>query len=168
MFDEAERIFGTGTGKAVSTDKTSTSEMVSNRSTDIGLLMYHIEHFNGIVVLCTNVKQEIDQSFFRRIKFFLEFPMPGVSERKRLWQAQIPSETPIAKEGLNFDRLATSFKLSGGFIRSAVIRAAAKAALNPPEERFLTQLELESAAQRELQKLSEAGEPATSYYSWFS
>ena len=53
---------------------------------DVGVLLYHIERFPGIVILTTNLIDNIDQAFFRRLKFVLLFDIPPRALRSRLWR----------------------------------------------------------------------------------
>lgn len=53
---------------------------------DVGVLLYHIERFPGIVILTTNLIDNIDKAFFRRLKFVLLFDIPPRSLRVKLWK----------------------------------------------------------------------------------
>ena len=53
---------------------------------DVGVLLYHIERFPGIVILTTNLIDNIDKAFFRRLKFVLLFEAPPRALRERLWK----------------------------------------------------------------------------------
>ena len=53
---------------------------------DVGVLLYHIERFPGIVILTTNLIDNIDKAFFRRLKFVLLFDIPPRALRARLWR----------------------------------------------------------------------------------
>jgi len=75
VFEEAEGLFGTRTDVADATDRYA--------NLDIGLLLYHLERFPGIVILTTNKQDTIDEAFFRRLQFNLEFPMPDAWPRSR-------------------------------------------------------------------------------------
>ena len=67
-------------------------EIFSSTSTDryanvdVGVLLYHIERFPGIVILTTNLIDNIDKAFFRRLKFVLLFDIPPRSLRVKLWK----------------------------------------------------------------------------------
>ena len=58
---------------------------------DVGVLLYHIERFPGIVILTTNLIDNIDKAFFRRLKFVLLFEVPPRALRERLWKVDINS-----------------------------------------------------------------------------
>ena len=53
---------------------------------DVGVLLYHIERFTGIIVLTTNLIDNIDKAFFRRLKFVLAFDLPNAKLRKKIWK----------------------------------------------------------------------------------
>ncbi len=53
---------------------------------DVGVLLYHIERFPGIIVLTTNLIDNMDKAFFRRLKFVLEFEIPPAKLRTKMWK----------------------------------------------------------------------------------
>ena len=53
---------------------------------DVGVLLYHIERFQGIIILTTNIIENMDKALFRRLKFVLPFDMPSAKLRARLWK----------------------------------------------------------------------------------
>ncbi|PRP75012.1 hypothetical protein PROFUN_07405 [Planoprotostelium fungivorum] len=147
FFDEADAIFGRRTAVVTSTDK------YSNQGT--GLLLYHMEHYKGIVILSSNLISEIDPAFFRRIKFVVEFEIPAAAERVSLWRKLIPKECPL-DASVKLGDLANRYNFSGGQIKSCVIRAATRAALRSRREGQkdvgILQSELEAACKEELEK----------------
>ena len=119
LFDEADAIFGKRT------DVKSSNDRHANQETNY--LLQRLESFAGICILTTNHETAIDEAFRRRLSVHVRFPMPETEERKRLWQALIPSAAPVSLD-LRFDQLADSYAMSGGYIRNAVLRAAFLAA----------------------------------------
>jgi len=149
VFDEAEGLFG-----ARSTSSESSTDRYAN--VDVGLLLYHMERYPGVVVLSTNQVAAIDSAFFRRIKFVIEIPLPDAPERVRLWRQLIPKEAPIDKD-VDFKKLGSLYEFSGGHIQSCIIRAAARAALHADmEQRKLTMELLQNAAKEEQEKTKHA------------
>jgi len=122
VFDEAEGLFG-----ARSSSSSSSTDRYAH--VDVGLLLYHMERYPGVVVLSTNQIASIDTAFFRRIKFVVEYPKPEAPERARIWRSLIPKEAPMDKD-VDFKKLGNMFDFSGGHIQSCIIRAAARAALH--------------------------------------
>ncbi len=119
LFDEADALFGKRTEVRSSNDRYANQE--------VNFLLQRLESFAGIVLLTTNHETAIDEAFRRRLSMHVQFPMPDVDERVKLWEAMIPAAAPRAKN-LGFDRLADEFVMSGGYIRNAVLRAAFLAA----------------------------------------
>lgn len=119
LFDEADSMFGKRSEVKSSTDR------YANQETNY--LLQRIESYRGICILTTNHDNAIDEAFRRRLSVHVRFPVPEVDERKRLWQALLPANAPVAST-LRFEELAEKFVMSGGYIRNAVLRAAFLAA----------------------------------------
>eukprot|EP00128_Syssomonas_multiformis_P006081 Colp12_sorted_trinity150504_noHs@26340 len=66
----------------------------------------------------------------------VEFTIPDYPQRVELWKKMIPPECPRAAD-INFETLASKFAFAGGSIKSAVVRAAARAALRSPPDNVL-------------------------------
>uniref|UniRef100_A0A0G4HU76 AAA+ ATPase domain-containing protein n=1 Tax=Chromera velia CCMP2878 TaxID=1169474 RepID=A0A0G4HU76_9ALVE len=145
VFDEAEGLFG---ARQQDTGASSGRHDTLN----VGLLLHHIETFAGVTIVVTNFVQAIDSAFLRRFKFVLEFPQPDAQLRGRLWRLLLPAETPTAPD-VNFEDLGRRFDFSGGSIKSAIFRAAARAALRKePSERLIKMADLTAAAEEEVKK----------------
>ncbi|MBK6958408.1 MAG: ATP-binding protein [Nitrosomonas sp.] len=86
----------------------------------INYLLTRMDSFTGVAILATNMKQALDPAFLRRIRYVIEFPFPGVAERKAIWQSVFPQESRVGE--LDYDRLAR-FVLSGGNIHNAALAA---------------------------------------------
>jgi hypothetical protein len=117
FFDEADALFGKRSEVKDSHDRYANIE--------INYLLQRMEAYRGLAILATNMKSALDQAFLRRLRFIVNFPFPGVVERKRIWQRAFPPQTPTA--GLDYDRLA-HFNLTGGSIHSIALNAAFLAA----------------------------------------
>ena len=117
FFDEADAMFG------ARTDVSRAQDRYANLETN--LLLQLMEQFTGVVLLTTNLKQNIDAAFMRRIMFKVYFEAPEPVERVKLWRTVLPSER--YEQGIDFGRLARTFELSGGSIRAAALRAAYRA-----------------------------------------
>jgi AAA+ superfamily predicted ATPase len=99
----------------------------------VNVLLEELESFRGVVIFATNLAASFDPAFERRIRTQILFEMPGVSERERIWRAQMhPRRTPLHQD-VDFRRLAEQYEVSGGDIRNAVLKAAAAAALEPAD-----------------------------------
>jgi SpoVK/Ycf46/Vps4 family AAA+-type ATPase len=121
---------------------------------NVGILLHHIETTPGVVIVITNLKDRIDNAFFRRFKFVLEFPKPNGNERHEMWKLMIPSEAPLSKD-VDLSVLANRFDFCGGNIKSAVFRAASRAALRASsEDRIIRMEDLVRSCEEETSKTS--------------
>jgi hypothetical protein len=118
FFDEADSLFGTRTAVSSSNDKYS--NQVSS------YLLQRIENFNGITILATNLKSNIDKAFFRRFQSMIEFRIPDELQRKKLWEQSFSNYTSL-EEDVTIDELAKKYKLTGGSIVNVVQFATLKA-----------------------------------------
>ena len=85
-----------------------------------------MERFKGLAILATNRKEDLDDAFLRRLRFVVDFPLPDVAERQRIWAVAIPDG--VDASALDFDFLAERFPLAGGHIRSAIFNACLQSA----------------------------------------
>ena len=115
LFDEADSLFGHRTEVNSSNDRYANMETNS--------LLQEIEHYDGIVVLTTNLSRNLDKAVERRIAFRVSFPLPGAVERATLWRTLIPREADKADD-IGYDELGRRFELAGGHVKNAVLRAA--------------------------------------------
>jgi len=123
---------------------------------EVNYLLQRLDSFEGIAILTTNFGTSIDQAFKRRLSFRLTFPFPDEDAREQLWRAHLAPSVPKAGK-FDFAELARRYRLSGGYIRNAAVRAAFLAA---EEQSALTQDHLVRAIQaefREIGKIAETG-----------
>jgi MoxR-like ATPase len=117
FFDEADALFGKRGEVKDSHDRYANIE--------VNYLLQRMESYRGLAVLATNLKSALDPAFLRRLRFLVNFPYPGVAERRAIWERVFPPETP--REGLDLDRLAR-LTLPGGGIHNVALHAAFLAA----------------------------------------
>jgi hypothetical protein len=117
FFDEADAIFGRRSEVKDARDRYANLE--------VAYLLQRIEVFDGIAILATNLKANLDEAFLRRLDLAADFYAPNEDERLILWRQMLAS---VPKEDLDLEYLAGSFELSGGYIRNIVIAAAFLAA----------------------------------------
>jgi hypothetical protein len=134
LLDEADAIAG------------DRDDEYTHETTMTNLLLQEIEAFQGPVILTTNRIGVLDQALERRLSAKLEFPLPGIDERKALWRLYIPAGAPLAMD-VNLDTLARHFELSGAGIERACLEAAATAAGRPDVDRVIQMSDLVTAAQ---------------------
>jgi hypothetical protein len=148
LFDEADSLFAKRTEVKTSVDRYANME--------VNYLLQRLDSFEGIAILTTNFGSAIDPAFKRRLTYRVTFPFPDEEMREQLWRSLIPPEVPIAGK-IDFAGLSQRFRLSGGYIRNAALRAAFLAA---EEGSALTHAHLERAIRmefREIGKLAETG-----------
>jgi hypothetical protein len=117
FFDEADALFGKRSEVKDSHDRYANIE--------INYLLQRIEAYRGLAILATNMKSALDTAFMRRLRFVLDFPFPGVAERKAIWQGVFPPE--METTSLNLDRLAR-LNVTGGNIQNIALNASFLAA----------------------------------------
>jgi hypothetical protein len=148
LFDEADSLFAKRTEVKSSVDRYANME--------VNYLLQRLDSFEGIAILTTNFGNAIDPAFKRRLTYRVTFPFPDEEMREQLWRSMIPPQVPISG-ALDFAKLSQRFRLSGGYIRNAALRAAFLAA---EEGSALTHDHLERAIRmefREIGKLAESG-----------
>jgi SpoVK/Ycf46/Vps4 family AAA+-type ATPase len=119
FFDEADALFGQRMQVKDAHDRFANIE--------IDYLLQRMEQFDGIAILATNRKADIDSAFLRRVRFIVDFLPPAVAERRELWTRAIPSHAPNGDElvdPLDWDLLAQRLTMTGADIKSAAIGAA--------------------------------------------
>ncbi|MDJ0533378.1 MAG: AAA family ATPase [Xenococcaceae cyanobacterium MO_207.B15] len=117
LFDEADALFGKRSEVKDSHDRYANME--------VSYLLQRIESYQGLAILTTNLKDDLDRAFLRRIRFIVQFPFPDFSQRSAIWQRIFPSHTPT--QDLSFEKLA-KLNVAGGNIRNIAINAAFLAA----------------------------------------
>jgi len=141
FFDEADAIFGKRSEVKDAHDRYANIE--------ISYLLQRMEVYDGVTILATNLRANLDDAFTRRIQFAVDFPFPEEADRRRIWRALFPPAVP-RDEDLDFELLARRFKLAGGSIRNIIVSAAFLAA-NDGER--VTMSHLFHGARREFQKM---------------
>jgi len=145
FFDEADALFGKRTEVKDAHDRYANLE--------ISYLLERMERFKGLAILATNRRKDLDEAFLRRLRFVIEFPLPGEAERQRIWRGVVPEGVDASE--LDFDFLAQRFPLAGGHIRAIVFHACLQSATEGAPRR-LTMQSVVRAVQREYDKLERA------------
>ena len=141
LFDEADALFGKRTEVRDAHDRYANVE--------VAYLLQRLETYQGLAILTTNLRGNIDEGFLRRLDCVLEFPIPEPAERLRIWQNALAPEAP-RRDDLDFEFLAAHFALAGGHIRNVAVCAAFLAAGNGTS---IGMQDLVRAIRREYQKL---------------
>lgn len=119
LFDEADALFGRRSEVREAQDRFANIE--------VSYLLQRLERFDGLAVLSTNLRANLDEAFTRRLDAVVEFPLPGPRERRQLWSRVLSPPVPVGGD-LDLDWVAARFALSGGGIRGAAITAGYLAA----------------------------------------
>ncbi|MER7788913.1 ATP-binding protein [Streptomyces sp. NPDC097640] len=117
LFDEADALFGKRSEVKDSHDRYANLE--------VSYLLMRMEAYRGLAVLTTNMKKALDPAFMRRIRFVVDFPFPGESERAEIWRKVLPARAPM--KDIDAERLA-QLTVSGGSIRNIALSGAFLAA----------------------------------------
>ncbi|OKI06191.1 AAA family ATPase [Streptomyces sp. CB02923] len=118
LFDEADAVFGRRSEVKDAHDRYANMESA--------YLLQRLESFDGIALLTTNLRANIDDAFTRRLDTVVDFAFPDAGQRRELWRNGL-AHVPCA-EDLDVASLARDFELAGGAIRGAVVTAAYLAA----------------------------------------
>ncbi|MCB0584931.1 MAG: ATP-binding protein [Phaeodactylibacter sp.] len=114
FFDEADALFGKRTNVKDAHDKYANQE--------VAYLLQRVEDYNGLVILASNFKSNIDDAFVRRFQAIIHFPMPSAAERLKIWQKAFPEVTRL-EEGVSLPAIAQKYELSGANIMNVVQHA---------------------------------------------
>jgi hypothetical protein len=118
FFDEADALFGTRSAVTDAKDRYANVE--------VAYLLQRLERHDGLVLLATNLPNNIDEAFLRRLHATLEFTAPGPQQRRGIWERAFPPGCPV--KDVDVDLLAREADLSGGAIATAAVGAAFAAA----------------------------------------
>lgn len=141
FFDEADALFGKRSEVRDAHDRYANLE--------ISYLLQRMEAYDGMTILATNLRANLDEAFTRRLQFAVDFPFPEAPDRLRIWQALFPSTVPC-DPALDFSLMAHRFKMAGGNIRNVIVNAAYLAAADGGT---VTMTHMLHATRRELQKM---------------
>jgi ATPase family associated with various cellular activities (AAA) len=117
QFDEADALFGKRSEVKDSHDR--------HANIEVSYLLQRLEEYRGLSILTTNLRNNIDPAFLRRLRFIVDFAFPEARERVEIWRGIFPRRTPL--EALDYHRLG-QLSLAGGSIRNIAIGAAFLAA----------------------------------------
>lgn len=141
FFDEADALFGKRTKVDDSHDRYANQE--------VSYLLQRIEDFDGVVILATNFKSNIDDAFIRRFQSVIQFPLPSVAERIKIWQKAFSNKVELA-EDVNLIAIAEKYDISGGTIMN-VVRFSSLRALSRDSKTIIKD-DIEEGVRREFIK----------------
>ncbi|MGN6484198.1 MAG: ATP-binding protein, partial [Thermomicrobiales bacterium] len=149
FFDEADAWFGKRSQVREANDRYANVE--------VSYLLQRIESHDGVVILGTNLRSNMDDAFTRRLHHVVEFPFPDSALRERLWRKHLAG-TGALDADVDPRFLATQFEIAGGSIRAITTNAAFLAAA---DDEAITMHHLVRATRREFQKLGRVCDATT-------
>ncbi len=141
FFDEADALFGKRSEVKDAHDRYANIE--------ISYLLQRMESYDGVTILATNLRANLDEAFARRLQFAVDFPFPEEEYRMRIWETLFPPEVP-REDNIDFAYLARNFKMAGGNIRNVLVSAAF---LSAADDNPVNMAHLRHGMRRELQKM---------------
>jgi SpoVK/Ycf46/Vps4 family AAA+-type ATPase len=141
FFDEADALFGKRSEVRDSHDRYANIE--------VGYLLQKMEEYQGVVMLATNMRKNMDDAFVRRMHCTVEFPFPTEQDRRRIWERVWPEDAP-RNQDLDLEFMGRRFEMAGGNIRNIALAAAFLAAADGGT---ITMVHLIHATKREYQKM---------------
>jgi len=154
LFDEADALFGKRSDVSDARDRYANLE--------VAYLLQRMESFDGLAILTTNLRANLDVAFLRRLDSVIDFPDPDQDTRESLWRACLTGLVGLV--GNDDVRRLASLPMSGGAIRAAVVTAAYLAAQQGVEidRTFLLQ-----ACEREWRKIGRLSFPNADFAEWY-
>ncbi len=146
FFDEADSLFGKRTQVRDAHDRYANQE--------VSFLLQRIETFDGLIILASNLANNVDEAFSRRFEQIIHFPMPRKAERLLLWQKSLPSNVRLDTD-VNLAELANRYEISGGVIMN-IIRHVCMQAISRQQDTLLL-ADFNEGIRRELAKENRLG-----------
>jgi len=141
FFDEADSLFGKRTQVRDSHDRYANQE--------VSFLLQRIETFDGLVILASNLANNVDEAFSRRFEQIIHFPMPRKAERLQLWQKGLPQNIKLDAD-IDLAQLANRYEISGGSVMNVIRHACMKAISR--EQNILLLADISEGIRREFAK----------------
>ncbi len=128
FFDEADALFGKRTGVRDAHDKYANQE--------VSYLLQRVEDFDGLVILASNMKNNIDDAFIRRFNSIIRFPLPDENDRVTIWRKSFPRDIGF-NNNIDVPEAVKKFELTGGNIINVVQYSCLKSLEMESDEIFL-------------------------------
>jgi SpoVK/Ycf46/Vps4 family AAA+-type ATPase len=142
FFDEADALFGKRTSVKDSHDRYANQE--------VSYLLQRVEEFDGLIILASNLKANLDEAFLRRFNAIIRFPFPKESERVMIWRKSFPENVQF-ENSLDLPEMLGKFELAGGSIINVVHHACLRMLARGPERIILLEDVLQGI-RREVEK----------------
>ncbi|HAN70472.1 MAG TPA: ATPase, partial [Actinobacteria bacterium] len=153
LFDEADALFGKRSDVSDARDRYANIE--------VAYLLQRIEQFDGLAILTTNLRANLDEAFQRRLDAIVDFEEPDAEARFTIWSKALgPFQGTVSAKDL---RQLAGLDITGGSIRSAVVSAAYYAAA---EETAMNRAHLLRGLQEEWRKAGRLNFPVADFQGW--
>jgi hypothetical protein len=119
LIDEADALLGKRSEVKDAHDRYANIE--------VAYLLQRMEAYDGLAIMTTNLRQNLDGAFLRRLRFIIDFPRPDIEAREEIWRRCLPEKSHTL-DPASFRQLARKIDLTGGHIRQITLRAAFVAA----------------------------------------
>src|ERR1041384_3593707 len=119
LIDEADALLGKRSEVKDAHDRYANIE--------VAFLLQRMEAYEGLAILTTNLRQNLDAAFLRRLRFIIDFPRPDADAREKIWRKCLPADSHELDDA-TFRQLARRIDLTGGHVRQITLRAAFVAA----------------------------------------
>lgn len=139
FFDEADAIFGKRTSTSSSNDRHANQE--------VAYLLQRIENFPGLIILATNLKNNLDAAFNRRFQSIIEFNIPDADQRLLLWRKVFRSELGVSDDFMR--EMAEQYEITGGSLINILQTARIK---SDKENEKLSEKAVRFAIRKEMEK----------------
>ncbi len=145
FFDEADALFGKRTSVQSANDKYANQE--------VSYLLQRIEDFQGLLILASNFKNNIDDAFLRRFHNIIHFPLPGTKERYKLWIQSVPAHMGCKKD-IDWKTIADTYEITGAEIINVMYYATLRA--HARKDTMLSKDDIYQGIKKELKKQDKA------------
>lgn len=153
FFDEADALWGKRSEVRDSHDRYANLE--------IAYLLQKMDEYEGITILATNLRKNMDEAIIRRLQFIVEFSFPTEKDRRAIWKLFLEPENdrfrheerPIQLGTIDYDWLTRNIRVTGGNIKNIVLAAAYLAAAEKKDEQWIGMKHLIHAIRREYRKM---------------
>lgn len=143
FFDEADALFGKRTNVRDAHDKYANQE--------VAYLLQRIENHNGLIILASNFKINIDEAFIRRFQSVIYFPLPSAAERLLLWKKTLPSTADQKRPSeADLSAIAKKYEITGAGIVNVVQYCCLESLASNSKE--ITVEQIKTGIEREYQK----------------
>lgn len=115
FFDEGDALLG----QRQSAGGDNNNSHYANQ--DTAFLLQRIESYNGIIIVATNFKNNIDGAFTRRFQSMVRFQLPDESIQFQLWMETLPKQVQLA-DNIDLMTLIKRHPLSQAAIINVIIR----------------------------------------------